>query len=156
MTEKPKPKPEPKSEPEPKPKKHRRRQKLKKQVTVRIDEDLLKACVARAEGEGLRLTDAVETGLWLYLQRSREPEHVLRGRFLWSHLPMRLQKLTLGFWAFISYPSQQKSGEAMRRIIDEFISGYLEDPEYAPNLARLAEAGTENTPSENSSSTAII
>lgn len=123
-----------------KPKRSYSRERTKKQFTVRIDEELSRAVIARAEGEGLRLTDAMEAGLWLWLQRKHEPETIMRGRFLWNVIPMRLQRLTLRFWAFVFDEQTNQVEEAMRQFIDHAIWVYGEDPHYAERLKILAEA----------------
>jgi predicted HicB family RNase H-like nuclease len=43
--------------------------RTKRQFSARVDEELYLAVIARAEGDGLRLNDAVEAGLSLWLQR---------------------------------------------------------------------------------------
>ena len=121
------------------------RRRLKKQVTVRIDEDLLKAAIARAEDEGLRMTDAIESGLWLWLQRRKEQEHVLRGRFLWNVMPMDLQQALLGVASFLGEPWESPAKEDLRKYIHRAVADYREgDPEYAPRLDRIGRGGPED------------
>lgn len=118
---------------------YKKRETTKKQFTVRIDEDLSLAVRARAEAEGLCLTDAMEEGLWLWLQRGQKPEMVMRGRFLWSVIPLRLQRLTLSFWAFVSDEQTTPVQKVMRRFIEDLLWAYREDPHYAERLKILAE-----------------
>lgn len=48
------------------------RQRIKKQFTFRVDEELAMAVVACAESKGLRLSDAIEAGLVLWLREQGE------------------------------------------------------------------------------------
>jgi hypothetical protein len=120
------------------------RQKLKKQVTVRIDEDICKSVLAQAESEGLRLTDAIEEGLWLWLQRKRRKGVALRGRFLWNIIPLDLQKLTLSFWSFWSAERGRPIDDAYRKGISDFLWAFRDDPEYTPGLEKLGELPGED------------
>jgi hypothetical protein len=123
----------------PPPKKTRKykRERLKKQFTVRIDEDLSKAVITRAEGEGLHLTDAMEAGLWMWLQRKHDSELVMRGRFLWSVLPMRMQRLTMSFWAFLYEEFPSPPEEVLRKMMDDALWGFRDDPRYAQRLKKM-------------------
>jgi hypothetical protein len=114
-----------------------KRQRLKKQYTVRIDEDLSKAVIVRAQAEGLRLTDAMEEGLWLWLQRKQVSHTALRGRFLWNVIPLRLQRLTLGFWGYISQPRSSATEEIFRKTVEEMMWSFRQDPECAARLEQL-------------------
>jgi len=80
------------------------REKTKTQVTARMDTQLLKALKARGEAEGLNLTDVIEQAAWLYLHRHGEDPVTIQGRFLWNHVPIWLQRVTLAFWAFVFEP----------------------------------------------------
>jgi len=120
------------------------RQKLKKQITVRIDEDLLKAAMVRADSENLRLTDALESGLWLYLQQKAPSEQVRQVRFLCNLLPLRLQRLTLSFWSFIGGGPRTGLEELYRQQLDTFLYGFRDDPSYEQGLHQLR--GSQDCP----------
>src|SRR5215831_371926 len=107
------------------------RQKLKKQITVRLDEDLLKAALARAEAEQLRLTDAIEDGLWLWIQRRPPAETAKQLRFLCNVAPLDLQRLTLTFWDIYNCSKSSKLpvfAELNVKQFIEFLRICQEDP----------------------------
>jgi hypothetical protein len=116
------------------------RQKFKKQITVRIDENLLEAAIAEAGTRNLRLTDAIEDGLWLYLKR-KPPAEVRQLRFLCSVLPLRLQRLTVSFWSFMSGPRKGIAEVAFQQQLEFLLTRFREDAEnaesYAEGLRRL-------------------
>jgi hypothetical protein len=122
-----------------------KRQRLKEQVTVRIDERLLAAIRSRAEGEKLRVTDAVEEGLWLWLRKERTADLPLRLRFLANILPLRLQRQTLRFWAFCAYKRSDPIQEALRQYIDAALTRYGETmaSDYEQMLKRLGSPTDE-------------
>jgi len=117
------------------------RQKFKKQVTVRIDEDLLEIALRRAEHEGLRLTDAVEQSLWDWVKTKYEVGAVRQGRFLWNVIPLDLHELTLSFWAYMSEPCPDPGVEIYRRAYEDVLRAFRKDPECDARLKRLAGGG---------------
>jgi hypothetical protein len=110
------------------------RQKQKKQITVRLNEDLLRAALAAAESDGLRLTDAIEDGLWLWIQRKRPPELFRQVRLLANALPLDLQRLTLSFWAFCCQPSPSAYEEMTRKYLENLLQAFAKHPTYEEGL----------------------
>jgi hypothetical protein len=115
------------------------RQRFKKQYTVRIDEELSKAVIAQAEFEGLRLTDAMEEGLWLWIQRKRKSGLALRGRFLWSVIPLDLQKLVESSMEYLSRPRKTAVEEVFRKYWRDVLAANREEPDYQEGLRALGE-----------------
>jgi hypothetical protein len=115
------------------------RQQTKEQITVRMDRDLLGYLRARAEDDGLRLTDELENAVSIYLKTRRASEFVLRGRFLWQHLPLRLQKLTMSFWGFITDP-REDAVEVLRKFFEDFLWTYQDDIRCQQAIERLSKS----------------
>ena len=113
------------------------RQKQKKQITVRLNEDLLRAALAAAESDGLRLTDAIEDGLWLWIQRKRPSELFRQVRLLANGLPLDLQRLTLSFWAFCSQPSPSGYEEMTRKYLENLLQAFAKHPGYEDGLRAI-------------------
>jgi len=130
-------------------KKQRRpnRKQTRSQVTVRIDQNLLKALRARAEGEGLRITDAIEAGAWLWLQRERESETVVLGRALWNEVGLRLQELTVPFWVYVHQPRGESAEEIMRKAFIECLEMLKARPDYQHELREFRQRN--NPPAAN-------
>jgi hypothetical protein len=126
------------------------RQKQRRQCTVRLDENLVKALVAVAEADGLRLTDALEEGAWMWLQRKKPSKEVVRLRFLCNVLSVRMQRLTEAFLAYIDQPRPRHHDEVSRRVIEEMLTAYREDPgsDFQGNLERLAKGPESPEPIE--------
>lgn len=125
------------------------RQKLKKQITVRIDEDLLKAALVRAESQDLRLTDAIEDGLWLWLQ-SPPKVHILRGRFLWNVIPLKLQRLTYGFWGYFLDSGLSATEQILRNYLETTFWSFYESPKCMQNLEQLGGSPEDGAAVEQS------
>ena len=120
------------------------RKKQKKQLSVRLDEDLLKVTVVRAEAEGLRVIDAIEDGLWLWCQRRPPTEAIRQVRFLATVLPLELQRLTLAFWDFYHDPKLTPREAMMRDFLIDLFRGQITRPEYGQGLQILSgEAAKE-------------
>jgi hypothetical protein len=115
------------------------RQRFKKQFTVRIDEELSKAVIARAEFEGMRLTDAMEEGLWLWVQKKHVTGLAMRGRFLWSVIPLELQKLVEASMVYLSRPKRSAVEEVFRKYWRDILTAYRDDPDYQTGLKELGE-----------------
>ena len=128
------------------PKRKYRRARLKKQVTVRIDENLIKAAQVRLEAEGLRFTDAVEEGLWLWVQQKHRTGASLRGRFLWSKIPLETRELTLDLWASLIDEEHLGMTKVLFHHIPRFLKAYRDSyPErrqkYLEKLGAPAQQG---------------
>jgi hypothetical protein len=124
------------------------RQQFKQQVTVRIDKDLMQAVLARAEVEGLRLTDAVEDGLWLWIKKKHSSGLAVRGRFLWSIIPLDLQKLVESSMVYLSRPKRSAVEEVFRKYWRDILTAYREDPDYQQGLKELGELPATEAPEE--------
>ena len=118
---------------------HPTRERLRKQVTIRLDEDLLKIAQRIADDEGVRITELMERGLLDYMQRKKPGETPHRGRFLWTVMPLRLQRVVLGFMAYVSRPREGAAEEYFRNMMEEFCWKYRDTPEYQADLKRLGE-----------------
>jgi hypothetical protein len=114
-----------------------RHQKAKKQVTVRVDQDLLKKALRRAKREGLRLTDVVEQGLVVWTEGPRKSPTSVRLRFLCNHLPQHLEEQTLAFLAFYAYPRMNLVEEEYRKSLDRILLGFRQSLDYQSCLKRL-------------------
>jgi len=70
-----------------------------KQVTVRIDEILLKAANQLGTETNRKLTEVVEDALWDHVRHDRTPHEELQLRFLVRHAPHDLKSLLLNAMA---------------------------------------------------------
>jgi|SRR5215831_13329247 len=117
-----------------------RTEKPRKQITIRLDEDLLKLAERMADGEGVRVTELIERGLLDYMQARQPGETVRRGRFLWTVLPVHQQRVVTSFMAFVSRPRDTPSGEYFRHVLEDFCMKYHETPEYQADLEWLGRS----------------
>lgn len=109
----------------------------KKQITVRVDKKLLQAAIQSAENKGLKLAQAVEEGLALYL-RERPSAETLEGRRLYNRLSLRVQRLTEALWSYLSCPSHRSLEDRhMQQMIKGFLEEYCETPKFAEEAAQL-------------------
>lgn len=81
-------------------KKRPNRKAQKTQVTIRIDTELLGEATGHAKNQGLRLTDALEQGLLLWLTRGSDAPLPRQVRLLAQFLPLALQRETMRYWGY--------------------------------------------------------
>jgi uncharacterized protein (DUF4415 family) len=128
-----------------------RRQKAKKQITVRIDQNVLDIALAVAADENLRLTDLVEEGLVLRLKSRRKSANAMRLRFLCNNLPQYLELQTMTFLAWIAFVRPDPFHEASRQGLDKFLNAYRENmpSDYQACLDRLGKLSEEGHDNNN-------
>ena len=105
----------------------RPRPTTKKQVTVRIDEQLLETVRQRASRQGMDLTSAVEEGLWLYLGEERA-EATIQLRFLVSALPLATQKRLLSAAQYMISKELAPHEERLRAFMSQIFDLFAQDP----------------------------
>jgi hypothetical protein len=110
----------------------------KKQVTVRIDEQVLQTARQRASKQGMDLTDAVEQGLWLYLGEERA-EATKQLRFLVSALPLAVQKRLLTAAQYMISKELAPHEERLRTFMIQIFDLFAQDPRAQHALAEFRQ-----------------
>jgi hypothetical protein len=108
----------------------------KKQVTVRIDEQVLQTAKQRASKQGMDLTDAVEQGLWLYLGEERA-EATKQLRFLVSALPLATQKRLLSAAEYMISKELSPFEDRLRTYLIQVFDLFAQDPRAQNALVEL-------------------
>ena len=106
---------------------------------MRVDKNLREAVIAQAKFEGLRFTDAVEAGLWLWIKKERVTGVAMRGRFLWNVIPLDLQKLVESCMIYLSRPKRSSVEDVYRKYMRDILSTYREDPDFQAGLKEMSE-----------------
>jgi uncharacterized protein (DUF4415 family) len=114
----------------------RPRPTTKKQITVRIDKQLLQTVKQRAAKQRMDLTDAVEQGLWLYLgEESAEATRQLR--FLVNALPLGIQKRLLTTAQYMISKELSPFEQRLRTYLVEVFDLFAQDPRAERALGEL-------------------
>ena len=104
------------------------RKKTKRQITARIDEELMKIVDAQDEST-MTLTDIIEEGLYWWIQnKSAQRQAMVRDRFVWKAMPQELRKLTMAFWVFWGVRGLTEGEESIRRMIMQMVELYIDQP----------------------------
>jgi len=114
--------------------------KPKLQYTVRIDSNLARSVLAWIKKDNMRLTDAMEQGLWLWIQeRASLSDDEITARFIWSTLPADMRETTTELWAYLAHdPIESAHVPILRRMIRDELRRFRRTPAYQVALKKLA------------------
>jgi hypothetical protein len=94
----------------------------KKQITVRVDRELWEQARRKAQALGFRtMTDYVEMALTEHNQSIPDPPFTLRGRQLYTRLSLQLQRVTMGFWAYLGARHNRPEDRLLARWLPEVL-----------------------------------
>jgi hypothetical protein len=121
---------------------HQKRPRLttKKQVSVRIDKQVLQTAKQRAAKQGMDLTDAIEQGLWLYLGEERA-EATTQLRFLVTALPLATQKRLLTAAEFMISKELSPVEQHIRSYLTQVFDLFAQDPRAEHALVGFTQPG---------------
>jgi hypothetical protein len=122
------------------------REVLKQQITVRVDKRVLEILTPYLQERRMTVTDAAESGLYLFAKSVGLSFHgdSLRGYQMALNLPRQLEQMTLAFWAFMAQPGATEYEEMFRKFLDNYFHSYRQTPQCQAGLDILASLGVND------------
>lgn len=129
-----------------------REKEPKSQHTVRIDANVARLVLSYIKRDNMRLTEAMERGLWLWLKEQPLTEEMqIPDDFVWDSLPEDMRQATMELYAYMTHhPAESAYTPIFRRFFEDVLACFAQTPAYQAARKKLytlpAKSGTTEQP----------